>query len=149
MKRGSNDGSDDSFRFCPNPDCSLHEEKNVPEDGKWYLNHGYDYSLQHGRVARFICLKCGKTFSARTYDENRYLHFDGFDVREIGTKYYEGEPQRQIARRMGISAQMVKTRLKRYNPFRDGLFKDWGQVADSGNPDSGEFFGDDDLDKTS
>ena len=151
MKRGSKDGSDDSFSFCPNPKCSYHDEKNIPKDRKWYNNHGYYYSLQHGKVARFVCLKCKKTYSVRTYDENRYLHFDSFDVKEIGSKYYDGEPKTMIARKMGISAQMVRTRLKRYNPFRDGLFKEWGELADSGDSEygkpGGEGINDENLEK--
>ena len=47
-----------------------------------------------------------------------------------------------IAKKLGISAQMVRTRLKRYNPFHDGLFKEWGELADSGDSEYGKSGGD-------
>ena len=69
-----------------------------------------------------MCLKCGKTFSPRTSDENYYLHFDGFDIEEIGSAYYSGQNQKDIAKKKGISIQMVRTRIKRYDPYPGGLF---------------------------
>ena len=138
MRKKSKDGSDDSFRSCPNPDCLWNDEKNIPDGGKWYLKHGYYTSQQHGKVARFICRNCRKTFSVRTNDENCYLHFDSYDVREIGSSYYGGTPQKTIAHKLGISAQMVRTRLRRYNPFHEGLFQDWEPVFDPADQNSRE-----------
>ena len=111
---------------CPNPDCAWHESAKVPKEGRWYLKHGYYESLQHGKIARYMCLNCHRTFSARTDNENFYLHFDEYDIREIGMEYYSGVTQKDIARKHGITVQMVRTRIKRFNPYIEGLFLDWG-----------------------
>lgn len=107
---------------CPNKNCIFHKPEEVAEGTKMFRKHGYYVSLQHGRIPRYICINCNKTFSTRTNDENYYLHFDGFDIDEIGIEYYRGENQKDIAKKRGISIQMVRTRIKRFDPYPGGLF---------------------------
>ena len=107
---------------CPNKNCEYHKPEEVAEGTKMFRKHGYYTSAQHGRIPRFVCLKCGKSFSPRTNDENYYLHYDGFDIDEIGSAYYSGENQKEIARKRGITIQMVRTRIKRFDPYPGGLF---------------------------
>ena len=107
---------------CPNKTCDYHRPEEVEKGTKMFRKHGYYVSAQHGRIPRYMCLKCGKTFSPRTGDDNYYLHFDGFDIEEIGEAYYSGQNQKDIARKKGISIQMVRTRIKRFDPYPDGLF---------------------------
>ena len=107
---------------CPNKNCDFHNPENVAEGTKMYRKHGYYLSAQHGRIPRFMCLNCGKTFSPRTYDENYYPHFDKYGIEEIGKAYYRGENQKEIAKKRGITVQMVRTRIKRFDPYPGGLF---------------------------
>lgn len=98
---------------CPNPECSWHFSGNIPSGLKWYRCHGYYDSAQHGKVPRYVCLRCGKTFSERAADSDYYLHFDGIDIKSLGKAWLAGETLREIAREYGITIQMVRTRLKR------------------------------------
>ena len=107
---------------CPNKKCDYHRPENIAKGTKMFRKHGYYVSAQHGRIPRSMCLKCGNTLSPRTDDENYYLHYDGFDIEEIGEAYYSGQNQKDIARKKGISIQMVRTRIKRFDPYPDGLF---------------------------
>ncbi len=110
---------DDRIVCCPNPDCSWHDPGKIPKGEKWYRKHGYYESAQHGRIRRYICLKCHKTFSERTCgDDSYYLHFDDIDVSELGRAWLAGEPLKVIAARNGITVGMVRTRLRRLSSKR-------------------------------
>ena len=106
------------LNHCPNKKCRWHipdRTKNI----KWYKLHGYYYSAQHGRIARFRCLGCGRTFSLRSNMVNRYLHYDDIEIDEIGFSYLAGASLCEMARERGISIGMVRTRLKRFFDFYD------------------------------
>ncbi len=107
---------------CPNKNCEFHNPEEVAEGTKMFRKHGYYISAQHGRIPRYMCMNCRKTFSSRTNDENYYLHYDSFDIEEIGAEYYRGKNQKDIAKKRGISIQMVRTRIKRFDPYPGGLF---------------------------
>ncbi len=99
---------------CPNPACLWHDPGKIPPGIRWYRKHGFYESAQHGRIGRYICLRCHKTFSERTRRlDSYYLHFDNIDISELGQAWLAGEPLREIAKRHGITINMVRTRLRR------------------------------------
>ncbi len=99
---------------CPNPDCPWHDPGKIPRGKRWYRRHGYYVSEQHGRITRYICLKCNKSFSDRTFSaDSYYLHFDDIDVSELEQAWLGGKPVGEIAKNLGISTGMVRTRLRR------------------------------------
>ncbi len=105
---------------CPNPGCPWHDPGNIPRGMRWYRKHGFYKSAQLGKVRRFICLKCHRTFSERRFREDLfYLHYDSIDTSDIQLEWLEGNPVREIAKRHGISTGMVRTRLRRlsYEPW--------------------------------
>ena len=50
--------------FCPNQRCLLHYENPT---GTWYHRNGSHSTDTFGRVQRYKCLACGKTFSDQTF----------------------------------------------------------------------------------
>ena len=120
---------------CPNPECQWHRKGSIPKGMQWYRKHGYYVSEQHGRIARYMCLNCHKTFSERTWQNNFYLHFDEYGILEIGMAWLRGETLKEIARKRGITIQMVRTRLKRFEPYAEGQFGGWEVAEPSGDPD--------------
>ncbi len=110
----------DAWTSCPNPKCPWHNQENIPKGRRWYKSHGYYKSKQHGHVARYVCLKCGVSFSERTLAEDVYLHYDDFDISEIGMAWLDGVPLRDIAKEKGITVSMVRTRLKRFSTLNGG-----------------------------
>ena len=104
---------------CPNEKCRWHNPSRIREDTRWYRLHGYYHSAQHGRIPRFRCLGCGKTFSMRTNLMSWYLHFDNIEILEIGEDYLAGASLGDLAKERGISINMVRTRLRRFFELYD------------------------------
>lgn len=98
---------------CPNPRCIWHNPKRIPEGMQWYRKHGYYFSEQHGKMQRFVCLNCHKSFSARTDTNEWYLHFDNISIPALAKAWLAGGSVKEIAKEYGISRQMVRTRLRR------------------------------------
>ena len=105
----------DSGITCPNNDCAWHNPLNIPKGSKWYRNHGTYPSGQHGKVPRYKCACCNRTFSLRTLDKEYYLHYDDVDISQIFTAWQSGKSLCEIARNNNITVGMVRTRLKRCN----------------------------------
>ena len=106
------------LNHCPNKKCRWHNPDRI-KNVRWFKLHGYYYSAQHGRIARFRCLGCGRTFSIRSNMMNRYLHYDDIEIDEIGFSYLAGASLCEMARERGISIGMVRTRLKRFFEYYD------------------------------
>ena len=113
---------------CPNPDCSWHDPQNIPPGVKWCRRHGYYDSGQHGKIPRYVCRNCHRTFSERTSHKDCYLHCDIDDLSALGRAWLAGETLGEIAREWGITVQMVRTRLKRLSISSTGQEK--GDDAD-------------------
>lgn len=73
--------------FCPYSECSMHtRDQNTPSPAEqltshlekqnttelWYAPHGSYCTRAFGRVSRFRCLHCGRTFSAQTFSIDYY-----------------------------------------------------------------------------
>jgi hypothetical protein len=59
--------------FCPNPGCPNHTH---PENPVWYRPLGWYDTLVRGKVKRYACRSCGKSFSEQTFRLSYYLHLD-------------------------------------------------------------------------
>lgn len=124
-----------AFEACPNPDCKWHDKGSIPHGIRWYRRHGFYESAQHGKIARYVCCNCSRTFSDRTFEKDFYLHFDGISVSDIGSAWLRGETEKAIAKERGITLQMVRTRLKRFDAYSQRMFEGW-EVAEPEDPDN-------------
>ena len=113
---------------CPNPRCVWHNPMRIPQGMQWYRKHGFYFSEQHGKMQRYICLNCHKSFSVRTDSNERYLHFDYISIPALAQAWQAGGSVREIAKEYGISQQMVRTRLR-----RSDVFDEW-EVSDDDPP---------------
>ncbi len=102
---------------CPNPLCKWHHKENLPVGFKWYQSHGYYESKQHGKVPRYACRNCGRTFTLRTGANNWHLKDDTLDLKELGNQRANGYTISELALKYGVSRQKVTTRLKRYSDY--------------------------------
>ena len=106
-------GQDAGRDCCPNPECIWHDPEKIPKGKCWYRKHGFYFSEQHGKVQRYICNNCRKTFCPRTDSDEWYLHFDNISIPALAEAWLAGGTVQEIAREYGITQQMVRTRLKR------------------------------------
>ncbi|MHB8936354.1 MAG: hypothetical protein ACYC3M_10160, partial [Rectinema subterraneum] len=58
------------FAFCPNPNCSYHYEAPA---SPWAYATGWYTTKAFGKVRRFRCTRCGKSFSTQTFSTHYYL----------------------------------------------------------------------------
>lgn len=75
--------------------------------------HGWYRSHQHGKVRRFRCVTCARTFSDRTGTVNWYLHNDTIAAETLLYNWCMGESIRTIAKTNSCSESMIRTRLQR------------------------------------
>ena len=123
---GEREGPDEIMEHCPNPDCIWFDPAKIPQGLVWYRKHGYYESGQHGRIRRFYCMNCGRTFSARTSRKEWYLHYDDISIPSLAEAWLAGGSVKEIARNYGISRQMVVTRLKRSDELEELDFSEKG-----------------------
>lgn len=108
------------LEVCPNPLCRFHQKINLPKgskEGKWFRGHGYYTTKQHEKIPRYICNNCNRTFTLRTGENFWHLKNDTLDVKELGRQWISGTTICEIAKTYGVSEQVIKTRLKRYEEF--------------------------------
>ncbi|MCF0238042.1 MAG: IS1 family transposase [Sphaerochaetaceae bacterium] len=98
---------------CPNDQCLYHKEENLPQKGNWYSSHGTYRSRQWGKVSRFRCKGCGKTFSTRTESESKYLHEDIKLEGRLAMEWLGGSSVKSLSKKYKLTNQMVKTRINR------------------------------------
>lgn len=55
--------------FCPYKSCERHAEQG---DNDWWRHDGYHLTKTFGRVSRFQCLSCKRTFSVQTFSLDYY-----------------------------------------------------------------------------
>lgn len=60
--------------FCTNKECKMNNRKNHKGEPKWYRKHGFYATKNRGRIQRFRCTICGKTFSIQTFSVDYYAH---------------------------------------------------------------------------
>lgn len=98
--------------FCPNSACSLHQK--VPSEGstQWWKANGFHKTKVVGRVRRFQCRTCGKTFSTRTFQLDYYTK-KTVDYRAIFFKNTSAECVNAVARNLELRPEVVLNRIER------------------------------------
>jgi len=96
--------------FCPNPNCSYHEQQTY--DDTWYSHNGFYSTLSYGEVPRFKCRHCRKGFSMKTFHLDYYVKVRcnyplifSYLVSSAGT--------RDIARALSVSTEVIQNRTAR------------------------------------
>lgn len=87
--------------FCPNDRCGAHY---IPESFRWFRHSSYPTRL--GRVPRFRCKSCRRTFSSATFSPTYYLKHPHL-LSKVAAGLVAGSAQRQLARSLECSHQTV------------------------------------------
>jgi len=58
--------------YCPNPECSFN--KDVSRKVKWFRKKGFTETKLNGKVQRYQCTECHRTFSLNYYTIDHYVH---------------------------------------------------------------------------
>lgn len=99
----------DTFLFCPNTACQLHEEGRGPT---WYASRGSYYTKAFGTVRRYRCNCCGHWFSQQSFSIDYYAKRK-INYPELLLRHASSSSGRAISRTMGISPDSVQNRLDR------------------------------------
>ena len=105
------------YFFCPNPLCTAHHI-NPPPSG-WYVRHGYHMTKAFGRVQRYRCRFCRKTFSDQTFLLNYWLK-KCTDFAALGRDINSSASSNFIGRHHHLSADSMRIRHDRL--ARNALF---------------------------
>jgi hypothetical protein len=98
-----------SFSFCPNSRCSLH--LHAP-DSVWFVPAGHHLTKAFGRVPRFKCRACGKTFSVQTFSID-YFAKRIVDYPDLLTRQSSSESLRALSRALKVSCGTITNKLDR------------------------------------
>jgi hypothetical protein len=108
---------DHSYFFCPRPGCRAHRLD--LSDTRWYAPHGHHDTKAFGRVPRYRCRYCGKTFSDQTFLLNYWLK-KPTDFAALGREINSSASGNFVARHHGLSAESLRIRQDRL--ARNALF---------------------------
>jgi len=97
------------FAFCPHADCRWHQRA---PSRKWYRAVGYHATKLFGRVRRFRCKACGRTFSTQTYSINYYAK-KKVDYDQLLIRHASSESGRALSRSLGVSCGTIANRIER------------------------------------
>ncbi|MFO7850390.1 MAG: hypothetical protein R6V67_10555, partial [Spirochaetia bacterium] len=99
--------------FCPNKQCTLHRIETADHSTeRWFYVGGYYYTKAFGRVRRFRCLICGKSFSEQTFRLDYFVKHP-IDYQQIFERIVGGAGLRTVARDLSVSHQLITNRLSR------------------------------------
>ena len=123
------------YFFCPNPSCSAHRLD--PPRTDWYVFYGFHMTKAFGRVQRYRCRICGKTFSDQTFLLNYWLK-KPTDFKALGREINSSASSNFIGRHHRFSSDSMRIRHDRLarnalflqSMFTDGISIDEPVVAD-------------------
>jgi hypothetical protein len=95
--------------FCPNKACRNHQH---PQGEIWYKPFGWYVTKAMGKVKRYACLTCGKSFSEQTFRLSYYLHLH-IDFRDIFYRISACEGVRAMARYFQVTDKVIANRVGR------------------------------------
>ncbi len=108
---------DHDYFFCPNPRCSAHR-LDLP-DSSWFYHYGYHATKAFGRVKRYKCKRCGRTFSDQTFLLNYWLK-KSTNFASLGRQINSASSGNFVARHHRFSADSLRIRQDRL--ARNALF---------------------------
>ena len=94
---------------CPNPECPNHFR---PQGRPWYRFYAFYTTKAFGKVPRFLCTSCRKTFSSQTFRLDYYAK-KRLDYRFLFQQFTSASGLRNIARNLGVRVETVANRLDR------------------------------------
>lgn len=97
------------FPFCPNPRCRWHKEA---PGGEWAKAKGFYVTKAFGRIQRFQCKACQKTFSSQTFSLSYYVKRP-IPLDDVVGRVTNGESLRAISRNLSVSVRLVTNRIDR------------------------------------
>jgi hypothetical protein len=95
--------------FCPNACCTNHH---APPLRGWYRPFGAYHTQAYGRVKRYLCLECGKSFSDQTFSLSYYLHLT-IDLQDLFSSLISCSGIRAMARKYGVTDKVISNRIGR------------------------------------
>jgi hypothetical protein len=95
--------------FCPNIACENHTQ---PEGNDWFRLFGWYHAKAHGRVKRYACQKCGKTFSDQTFHLSYYLHLN-IAFKDILSRLCACSGIRAVAKYYQVTDKVIDNRIGR------------------------------------
>lgn len=101
--------------FCPCPSCSFHVR---PPALKWWSLDGFHPTKAFGRVQRYVCRGCGRTFSDQTFSVHFYAK-SVLDLRKLERLSASSMSLRSLAREFRCSCGTVVNRTDRLS--RQGI----------------------------
>jgi len=96
--------------FCPHKDCREHFEGF--HQPNWYIRFGYHTTRCFGKVQRYKCLSCGRTFSTQTFMLDYYAK-KKIDYEQLFRQLRSTAGIRDLSRNLEISRGSVENRLFR------------------------------------
>jgi transposase-like protein len=96
--------------FCPNFLCKLHRKDNMKKE--WFRWHGKYMTKTFGKVQRFLCTSCKRTFSIQTFSIDYYAK-KKINYRELLKKLISTSNQRDISRDFKVSLGTVRNKIFR------------------------------------
>lgn len=97
--------------FCPNPKCVFHNAREA-DYSKYWLRYGYHNTKVVGKVRRFKCKACQKSFSERTFSVHYYTK-KNLDVKAISMAVNRSESLSSIGRKLGCNGDSITNRINR------------------------------------
>ena len=94
---------------CVNPECDNYRN---PKQRDWFSKIGSYPTHTFGRVPRFKCKECLKSFSAQTFSIDYYVKRT-IDYPTIHHEIHAGSGIRKLARRLRVSPNAVINRIRR------------------------------------
>jgi transposase-like protein len=98
--------------FCPNSRCDLHDPAHSILQSQWYQHNGYHDTKVVGRVQRYRCKRCRKTFSTRTFHLD-YCTKKTISYEEIMNRVSGSESISRIARNLHVLPNSIQNRIDR------------------------------------
>ena len=95
--------------FCPNTACQNHRH---PHGKRWYKPFGWYDTQAHGKVKRYACLKCGKSFSEQTFRLSYYVHLN-IDFKDLFYRISACAGIRAMARYYQVTDKVIANRVGR------------------------------------
>jgi len=105
------------YFFCPDSSCPAHTLDSQNPD--WFVRYGFHVTKAFGRVQRYRCSFCGKTFSDQTFLLNYWLK-KPTNFAALGREINSSSSSNFIGRHHGFSADSMRIRHDRL--ARNALF---------------------------